>query len=498
MLRAAESDGALQEARDPELTPAQESERRSLRRTSQTFRAVAGRVRPAVVHIRSYLPRGASDLARDDAEVQEAALPTSLGSGVFIDPEGYILTSYHVVRNAMEIDVTLFDQRGFEAELVSFDPLSDLAVLHVQMEKAAPVAILGDSDSAEVGDWVLAIGSPLGLQQTVTAGIVSATGRDFFAGDREDELYFGYQNFIQTDAAIYQGSSGGPLLNLDGEVIGITHNKASSLHYDRASKRAVVRRYDALAFATPINLVKNVLQSMKEGRGAPRGRLGVGLHDVDQQLAEAVGLERIHGAQVQYVERKSPAARAGLRTGDIILRVGDRNVQNRTHLRGLVACEPVHSETTLTIFRNGGRRTLPFTVYPGRVFQRDSVLLGLALMDLTKVVADQLDLESPQGALVVSVKPDGPGKAVGIKPGMVIAAVNGTPTPDIRAYHRAAAKSLDAGAVQLVVNVRGKLHLLHLERNADGELTPVKPEEVRDSDEPGMPGDGAGFQAGGK
>lgn len=290
---------------------------------------MARQVGLAVVHIRSRLPRNALELVGNAKRMKdsngEENIPISAGSGIVIDTNGYILTSYHVVRNAVSIRVALADRREFDAELVSFDPLSDLAMLQIEADNLT-VALLGDSGTAEVGDWVIAIGSPLGLQQTVTSGIISATGRDFL-GSQEDDPYVSYQNFIQTDAAIYEGSSGGPLLNLRGEVIGITHSTA-------------FRSVAGLAFATPINLVKNVLEPMKKGMGAPRGRLGVGLRDVDQQIAAATGMERIYGAQVQYVERDSPAAKAWLRTGDIILTINDHEVRSRAHLRSLIACAP--------------------------------------------------------------------------------------------------------------------------------------------------------------
>lgn len=430
------------------------------RRTAKAFRMVARKAGPAVVHIRSRLPRRALDLAGADklpAKSESKRVPISYGSGVIIDSNGFILTSYHVVRNALEIHVGLADRREVLGELISFDPLSDLAMLQVPLTDLQ-AARLGDSDRAEVGDWVLAIGSPLGLQQTVTSGIISATGREF-AGDRETDPDLGYQCFIQTDAAIYRGSSGGPLLNLDGEVIGINHSTVGWVN-------------TGLAFATPINLAKNVLDSMKQGLGAPRGRLGAGLLDVDQNMAQALGLPQIRGAQVQYVEKESPAADAGLCTGDIIIALRDHEIRSRAHLHSLVACAPLGEPVELRYFRDAAIHTATVTLKPGSVLITDRTL-GLALMDLNKVVANRLNLERPQGALVLSVTPKGPAMRTGIKPGMVIAWVNATPVADIKGYKLAMVKYREAEKLDLVVNVRSTLHHIKLVRNAQGELQPV-------------------------
>ncbi len=491
--RPAASSDAEAAAAAPAAPTDADAEIGQLRRMAGAFRTVARQVRPAVVHIRCRLPRTTTDLVRAaeseaaPAPADDAEIPLSMGSGIIIDAEGYVLTSYHVVRNAVEIRVRLADRRWFESELVSFDPLSDLAVLRLPAD-GLPVAGLGDSDAAEVGDWVLAIGSPLGLQQTVTAGIVSATGRDF-STDRDDP-YLSTYNFIQTDAAVYAGGSGGPLLDLDGRVIGITHNQATSVRHDLVRRTTLIERHEGLAFATPINLVKNVLEDMKRGRGAPRGRLGAGLGDVTQEIAvAAAGLDRIRGAQIQFVERDSPAAKAKLRTGDIVLAFGGTPVRNAAHLRGLVACAPVETAIDLGVLRAGERLTIPLVLYVGEVFARDNLLLGLTVMDLNKVTADSLGLDTPQGALVVSVSRESAAARAGIRPGMVIAAVNATPTPDIQAYLKAVRQHLGADELQLAVNVRGRVVFLPLARDEAGRLQPVRRKPEDDTD-PAPPADG--------
>ncbi len=421
-----------------------------LRARSAAFRSVVRQAKGAVVHILCSLPGDA----------------VSRGSGVIIDEQGFILTSYHVVRAAEKMRVHLADRRRVPGQLISFDPLTDLAMLRIHADDLK-AASLGDSDAIEVGDWVLAIGSPLGFQHTVTAGIVSATGRDFY-GDRDDP-FEGYQYFIQTDAAVYEGSSGGPLLNLDGEVVGITH----SATLIRPGPEGRVTSYTPLAFATPIDFVKNVLEPMKQGRGAPRGRLGVGLRDVGPAIAAAMDLDEIYGAQIQHVERNSTAADANLHTGDLILAVEGVRVRNRAHLRSLIACKPVGEEISVQVLRNGQRFEREFVLRGQPTLLEDRKLLGIALMDLTKVWADQLGLDAPRGALVVAIIPGGRGEATGLRPGMVISAINAMPVPDIRAY-AAAAKQLDeAEDLQLAVNIGGKLYLVRLHRNAQGLFRPA-------------------------
>ncbi|MHC4885397.1 MAG: trypsin-like peptidase domain-containing protein [Planctomycetota bacterium] len=424
-----------------------------LERSSRTFREVAAKAKTTVVHIRCRMPRGPQELLAPSEDPSHKRPVYNMGSGVIVDPKGFILTSYHVVRNAISMRVFLNDRREFDADLISFDPRSDLAMLKIEAGELS-CGSLGNSDAVEVGDWVIAIGSPLGLEQTVTAGIISATGRDFIGHD--DEAY-AYQDFIQTDAAINVGSSGGPLLNLKGEVIGITH------------KRAIGSGATGLAFATPVNLVKNVLESMKRGSGAPRGQLGVGLKDVNQEIAAASGLNRIYGAQVQFVHRDSPAAKAGLRTGDIILQINGLDVRNRSHLRTLIACSPLRQKGRLTIFRRGQQRALPFTLVPSRAIAHDP-FLGMAVTNLTKKIADRIGLERPQGALVISVTPKGVAMKAGMRIGMVVAAVNNEPTPDITAYNAAIKRNLKSKELTLFIPLRGKLHLLRFTRDDNGQL----------------------------
>jgi serine protease Do len=407
-----------------------------LKNMSVTFREVASEISPSVVHIKCKLVDNS----------------IGMGSGVIVDSYGFILTSYHVVRNANEISVQLQNRRVIEAEMISFDPLTDLAMLRLKADVILPAAKLGNSNKAEVGDFVLVVGSPLGLQHTVTSGIVSATGRELIGG--KDDPFLGYQNFIQTDASIYEGNSGGPLINLDGEVIGIAH-------------ASIGKAYSGLSFATPINFIKNVLESMKEGKGAPRGRLGVGLKDLTYNTATTLGLGKIYGAQVLYVKKNSTAADAKLHTGDIIVAINGQEIRNRSHLRSTIACLPLAKPLTISAIRNGSAITLKSTLYGGPTFAIDKSLLGVTLTDLTKVMANQLGLERPQGALIVSVSPKSIASKAKLRPGMVIAGINAMATPDIRAYKKAVEKTRNAESIQIIVNIRGKMHIINFNRKSN-------------------------------
>ena len=415
--------------------------------SAQTFRAVARKVRPSVVHIRCKTA-AAPDNDGDPKTAHDAG--SSLGSGIIIDANGYILTSYHVVAYAQSIEVLLDDRREFPTQLISFDPETDLAMLHIEA-KDLPFARLGDSDRCEVGDWVLAIGSPFGLDQTVTAGIISAKEREL--NDEADELY-GSPGFIQTDAAINPGSSGGPLLNMAGEVVAITH----------ATLGNRPGYYSGLAFATPINHTKGVLDSMKKGLGAPRGRLGVGLADINQDTAKAFTLPRIMGAQVTYVKRGSAAEEAGIQTGDVILGVAGVEISDKAHLRSVIASQPVEVDLPLQVYRSGARIDITLRLTPKRFIGKDPIL-GVAVVDLVKLVADNLGVSSPEGVLVMAVAPDSLGMKAGLRPGMVVTYVNGQPTPDCRRYTKAMETIIKnhVTSLELAVNVKGRMHTLLLD-----------------------------------
>ncbi|MBM4311335.1 MAG: Do family serine endopeptidase, partial [Deltaproteobacteria bacterium] len=262
-----------------------------------------------------------------------------LGSGFIIDSEGYIITNNHVIDGADEIKVKTYSEKEYVAEVIGTDPKTDLALLKITLASGdiLQAATLGDSDRLKVGEWVIAIGNPFGLQATVTAGIVSAKWRKIGAGP--------YEDFIQTDASINPGNSGGPLFNLNGEVVGV-----NTMIYTPSGGNV------GIGFAIPINLAGNIVRQLKETGRVVRGWLGVVVQTVTPELAQSFGLEEGRGALVADVEPASPAEKAGLKSGDIIIEFDGKPIREMSELPMLVADTPVGRRLTLTILRDGSRR----------------------------------------------------------------------------------------------------------------------------------------------
>jgi serine protease Do len=323
---------------------------------SEIFHDAASRVLPAVVTIRTLSKEqgDSSDPLRrffgDDSEqVRE-----SLGSGVIIDASGIVLTNYHVVREKGQTRVQLHDGREFEIAATRFDQLTDLAVLQLKNATGLPYARLGDSDALRVGDWVLAVGNPFGLEATVTAGIISAKGRGLAASPREE--------FLQTDAPINPGNSGGPLVNLRGDVVGI--NTAIS---------STTGGYQGIGFTIPINLAKSVSRELIENGKVRWAYLGVGVRKLTPDIAKRLGIDDTSGLIVLEVRRRSPAGQAGVRPGDVITRFDDKQLSDPHELQSAIGNSPIGSQHRLTIRRNGRSQTLQVTIEeqpPQRVPER--------------------------------------------------------------------------------------------------------------------------------
>jgi serine protease Do len=262
------------------------------------------------------------------------------GSGVIFRADGYILTNYHVVDGADQVLVTLNNEQEYQAHVVGRDPKTDLAVLRIQASEALPVATLGDSDALQVGDWVVAIGNPFGLDHTVTAGIVSAKGRVIGAGP--------YDDFIQTDASINPGNSGGPLLNMRGEVVGIN--------------TAIVPNGQGIGFAIPINTAKPLIPQLVSTGKVTRGYLGLNMQTLTPALTQTLKLSDRKGALVSEVTPGSPAAKAGLQRGDVIVTFDGKQVESAHDLATLVAATPVGKNVSVMILRDGNKQTVPLTV----------------------------------------------------------------------------------------------------------------------------------------
>ena len=339
-----------------------------------------------------------------------------LGSGFIVEPDGIILTNAHVVQGADEVLVRLPDRREFKGTIVGVDPPTDIAVVRIDA-KDLPTVRLGDPSKVKVGEWVLAIGSPFGFENTVTAGIVSGTSRSLPEGT--------YVPFIQTDAAVNPGNSGGPLFNLDGEVIGI-----NSAIYSRTGG------YQGIAFAIPIDVAASVKTQLVKNGKVERGRLGVNIQPVTQSLAKSFGLERPTGALVAGVEPGSPAAKAGLQSGDVVLSVNGRPIDRSSELPPIVAATKPGSQAQLEIWRAGRKQSVKVTVGElkpeqtasagaprrGAAPAQESGRLGLAVRPLTDSEKKQF---KGQGVLVEDAS--GPAAKAGIQPGDVVMAVNNTP-----------------------------------------------------------------------
>lgn len=337
----------------------------------------------------------------------------SLGSGFIISDDGYILTNHHVVNSADEILVSLTDKREFKARLIGSDKDTDIALIKIESGEL-PVVELGRAADLKVGEWVLAIGSPFGFEQSVTAGIVSAKGRSL-----PDENYV---PFIQTDVAINPGNSGGPLFNLDGEVVGV-----NSQIYSRSGG------FMGLSFAIPIELAMNVAEQLKTQGHVTRGYLGVYIQDVTRELADSFQMKRPRGALVSKVIADSPAQQAGLQVGDIILRFNGQEIDRSSQLPPVVAASPVNMPAEAEILRNGTRRVvevnvqqLPVSTQMAQTMQPDADQqdrVGLVVKNMSAEQRRLLDLEVDEGVLVVDVKP-GPARIAGIKVGDVITRIN--------------------------------------------------------------------------
>ncbi|WP_171237465.1 Do family serine endopeptidase [Ruegeria sp. HKCCA5763] len=346
-----------------------------------------------------------------------------LGSGFVLDEAGYIVTNHHVVDNASTVTVRLSDDRSYEAEVVGTDPLTDIAVLKIDPDTALQAVELGDSDVIRVGEDVVAIGNPFGLSSTVTTGIVSAKGRNISEGP--------YAEFIQTDAAINKGNSGGPLFNMEGEVIGV-----NSAIYSPSGGSV------GLGFAVTSNIVQHIAADLRDDGQVSRGWLGVSIQNVSPQLAAALGIDASSGALVSDVVSDSPADGV-LKQGDVILTFNDEAVDSSSDLPILVGTTKVGTDSTLTVLRDGKQETLTLTVgqHQAASAQPDTPVeaevagttLGVTVAPLTETVRAETGIpETVDGVVVTDLKPDSPAAKAGLQRGDVIVKLGNqeTFTPD--------------------------------------------------------------------
>jgi serine protease Do len=375
-----------------------------------------------------------------------------LGSGFLISRDGYIVTNYHVVADATSITVTLENGKGKEesckAELIGADEETDLALLKISTSRDLPYLEFGNSDALRVGEWLLAIGNPFGLDHTVTAGILSAKGRDIKAGP--------FDNFLQTDASINPGNSGGPLLNMQGQVIGIN--------------TAIIASGQGIGFAIPSSMAARIINDIRQGRKVSRGWLGVQIQEVDADMAKALGLEEAKGALVGQVMPGEPADKAGMRDGDVIMRVDGKKIEDTSDLLRTIAEKAPGSTVNLLLWREG--RTLTVKVllgerasqsarveghsHPGANAQSDVEALGLSLRQLTPNERKQHNISANEGLMVTSVVRDKPASDAGLRAGDIIVQANMRPVGSIQALAQIVKEQgLPRGGMVLKINRGG-------------------------------------------
>lgn len=411
--------------------------------TSKAFTSVAKKAMPAVVFIKvetSEQEEGPNaypnpfDYFGDDFFNKFFGLPPrgqkpnsspvlSQGSGFIVSQDGYIMTNSHVVKGAEKITVVMHDGKELDATLVGSDPHTDIAIIKID-GKDLPFLTLGNSDEMDIGEWVVAIGSPFQLQASLTVGVISAKGRqDLRITDLED--------FIQTDAAINPGNSGGPLLNLTSEVIGIN--------------TAIVSRtggYMGIGFAVPSNMAKNIMSQIMEKGSVTRGFLGVSLQPVDKDIAEAFGLEKAEGALVSEVVKDSPADKAGIKQGDVIIEYNNTPVKSLGSFRNEISLMPPGSEVELKINRKGQIMTIPVSL--GSASDQELAVggvaskIGIEVDNLTADLAKQLGIsKNEEGVVITKVKPGSPASMAGLRPGFLIQAINHKKVANISDFNAA-------------------------------------------------------------
>jgi serine protease Do len=380
---------------------------------------------------------------------QQERREQGMGSGVIVSSDGYVLTNNHVVSDAQEIKVTLYDKREFDAEVVGTDPKSDVAVIRLKSapNDLKPIAV-GDSSRIRLGDVVLAIGNPFGVGQTVTMGIVSAKGR-------ADVGIVDYEDFIQTDAAINPGNSGGALVNMEGQLVGIN--------------TAILSRsggYQGIGFAIPTNMVSPIMESLKKYGKVTRGWLGVSIQDVDQELSSAMKLPTSRGVLISDVQPGSPAQHAGLKRGDVVVKVDGQSVETTGHFRNAIALGGTGKKVNLELYRDGKLETLSASLGEQPQDKQVSVatpgsggpaggLDGLSLSELTPDLRQRLNLGSSvgRGLAVTRVAQGSPAARSGLRPGDVLLEVNRKPVGTVREFEELYGKS--KGNVLLLLHRQG-------------------------------------------
>ena len=433
-----------------------------LDRSAKAFSRVVKNVRPAVVHIavtstvdmnteyeqffnHPFFERffGPDYPFRDPNRRKRQQ--QGAGSGFIIDKEGHILTNNHVIEKANKITVTLADKSQVEATLIGADPKSDVALIKIDVDHDLPTVEMGDSQALEVGEWVIAIGNPFGLNQTVTVGVVSATGRSR-VGINE------YENFIQTDAAINPGNSGGPLLNIRGQVVGI-----NSALYSRTGG------YMGIGFAIPINMAKYINEQLMAHGKVTRGYLGVGIQDVDEGLAESFGLDKAGGVLITEVQDDTPASRAGIKSQDVIVKLDGTDLKDTQDLRNRIAQTIPGTTVALGIVRDGkpielqakiGEQPADFGIASRSMPDQNPLSpFGLVVQELTPDLAEQLGFKGREGLVISEVAPGSAAAEIGLRSGYLIEEVQKVKVTSLEELRQVMQQSETSDRVLLRVRV---------------------------------------------
>ncbi|MFA4915993.1 MAG: DegQ family serine endoprotease [Syntrophales bacterium] len=363
----------------------------------------------------------------------------SLGSGFIISHDGYIFTNNHVVEQADKILVKLSDEKEYEAKIIGKDKNTDIALIKIKPDSSLPVVELGDSDELRVGSWVLAIGNPFGLEQTVTAGIVSAKGRVIGAGP--------YDNFIQTDASINPGNSGGPLFNMGGKVIGIN--------------TAIVAQGQGIGFAIPINMAKNILPDLKTKGMVSRGWIGVAVQDITEDILQGLNLKDRNGALIAEVFEGDPADKAGVKTGDVAVEVNGKKVKDTHEFSRVIASSHVGNKISVKVMRDGKEYTFQVVVAERKDetaiagVRGKSEGLGMTVQEITPEIARHLGVSSKTGVVVAEVQEGSPADEVGIRSGDIILQVNKVKISSLKDYLREISKKQATQSILFLIK-RGK------------------------------------------
>lgn len=424
---------------------------------SQAFEQVAENITPSVVTISTETkpkkggPKGTEQLrdflGEDFFDKMVPSPQRGLGTGVIVDDQGHILTNNHVIGDADEVTVRLSTEKSVKAKVVGVDPRTDLAVIKIKVKEGLPKsAKLGDSDKLKIGEWVVAAGASFGLDNTITAGIVSAKGRAISGGAQ-------YEDFIQTDAAINPGNSGGPLVNLRGEVVGIN--------------TAIVSKsggYMGIGFAIPINMGRQVMESLITKGKVTRGWLGVGIQNLSEDLAQSFNYESTEGALVGHVDPKGPAKKAGLKQGDIIVQAGKERIKNVNQLRNYIASLKPGVELEVTVVRGGDKRAVKVEIGelpvqaeegPEIATEGENEQLGLSVEPLNESSAKRSRTTRAEGLVVTEVSPQGLAAKAEIRPGDIIVSINGQEISTITQFKEALAKGDLKKGIRMVVESQG-------------------------------------------